>query len=200
MVHLVREVGSQKCFAAKFIKTRRRSYRELAHQEISILQGLSHENIIQYVDSYSDPASIVIVMEYLDGGELFVKIADEDFILTETDCVMFVSQICLGVQYLHSLSIVHLDLKVSNCVVCKQGRYMFMFDISFQPENIICSERNQIKIIDFGTAKRLTPEKQVNKIIISNNFHICLSGAGDVRDCGVPGPGDCQLRRHHRGQ
>ena len=120
VVHLVREVGSQKCFAAKFIKTRRRSYRELAHQEISILQGLSHENIIQYVDSYSDPASIVIVMEYLDGGELFVKIADEDFILTETDCVMFVSQICLGVQYLHSLSIVHLDLKVSNCVDCKQ--------------------------------------------------------------------------------
>ena len=119
MVHLVREVESQKCFAAKFIKTRRRSYRELATEEISILQSLSHENIIRYVDSYSGPASIVIVMEYLDGGELFVKIADEDFSLTEADCVGFVSQICLGLQYLHSLNIVHLDLKVSKCVLCE---------------------------------------------------------------------------------
>ena len=117
MVYLVREVESEKCFAAKFIKTRRRSYRELAHEEISILQSLSHENIIRYVDSYSGPASIVIVMEYLDGGELFVKIADEDFSLTEADCVGFVSQVCLGLQYLHSLSIVHLDLKVSKCVL-----------------------------------------------------------------------------------
>ena len=112
MVYLVRELESQQCFAAKFIKTRRRSYRELAHEEISILQSLSHENIIRYVDSYSDPSSIVIVMEYLDGGELFVKIADEDFSLTEADCVMFVAQICTGVQYLHSRNIVHLDLKV----------------------------------------------------------------------------------------
>ena len=77
---------------------------------------------------------------------------------------------------------------------------MFMFDISIQPENIICSERNQIKIIDFGTAKRLTPEKQVSKLILSKQFLYLLSGAGDVRDCGVPGPRDCQLRRHHRGQ
>ena len=122
MVYLVREVESQQCFAAKFIKTRRRSYRELAHQEISILQSLNHENIIRYVDSYSDPAFIVIVMEYLDGGELFVKISDEDFFLTEATCVMFVSQICLGVQYLHSLSIVHLDLKVGKSVYLVRAR------------------------------------------------------------------------------
>ena len=52
------------------------------------------------------------VMEYLDGGELFERVATEDFTLTESDCCLFLRQICRGVQYLHSRNIVHLDLKV----------------------------------------------------------------------------------------
>ena len=113
MVYLVREEKSRNSFAAKVIKTRRRSYREQAQEEIAILRTLSHENIIRYVDSYSDLSSVVILMEYLEGGELFVRIADEEYSLTEADCVQFVRQICLGAEYLHSLSIVHLDLKVN---------------------------------------------------------------------------------------
>jgi len=53
-------------------------------------------------------------MEYLDGGELFERVATEDFTLTESDCCLFLRQICRGVQYLHSRNIVHLDLKVSH--------------------------------------------------------------------------------------
>ena len=112
MVYLVQDLQSQQHYAAKFQKTRKRSYKERAEEEISILKSLSHENIIKYIDSYADVTSIVIVMEYLDGGELFVKIADEDYDLTEADCVHFVSQICHGVQYLHLHNVVHLDLKV----------------------------------------------------------------------------------------
>ena len=89
---------------------------EQAEEEISILQRLEHENIIQYVDSFAERSAVIIVTEYLSGGELFVKIADEDYSLTEADCTHFVRQICLGVQYLHSENIVHLDLKV--CIYC----------------------------------------------------------------------------------
>jgi myosin-light-chain kinase len=56
--------------------------------------------------------SLELVMEYLDGGELFERVATEDFTLTESDCCLFLRQICRGVQYLHSRNIVHLDLKV----------------------------------------------------------------------------------------
>ena len=38
------------------------------------------------------------VMEYLDGGELFEKVATEVFTLTESDCCLFLRQICRGVQ------------------------------------------------------------------------------------------------------
>ena len=61
--------------------------------------------------SAAGPGSL-LVMEYLDGGELFERVAADDFNLTESDCCLFMRQICRGVQYLHNHNIVHLDLKV----------------------------------------------------------------------------------------
>jgi serine/threonine protein kinase len=68
-------------------------------------------------------------MEYLDGGELFERVANEDFTLTESDCCLFLRQICRGVQYLHSRNIVHLDLKViqTNKFVRAMVRPLFSF-------------------------------------------------------------------------
>ena len=112
VVFLVKEKESQNCYAAKYLKTRTRSYKDQALAEIDLLKSLNHDHIINYIDSYVDFKAVVIVMEYLEGGELFVKISDEDYVLTESDCSIFMSQICTGVQYLHQNLVVHLDLKV----------------------------------------------------------------------------------------
>lgn len=47
----------------------------------------------------------------LRGGELFDYISKKDF-LTEEEAIDFTRQILQGLQHLHSLSVVHLDLKV----------------------------------------------------------------------------------------
>ena len=41
-------------------------------KEIKLLQQVSHENILQYKDSYIDPANddLVIVLELAQGGDL----------------------------------------------------------------------------------------------------------------------------------
>lgn len=47
------------------------------------------------------PQQVVLVTEFLSGGELFERVSSEHFTLTEAECTQFVSQICQGVEYLH---------------------------------------------------------------------------------------------------
>ena len=72
----------------------------------------------------------------VSGGELFERIIDEDFELTERECIKYMKQISEGVEYIHKQGIVHLDLK---------------------PENIMCVNKTgtRIKLLDFGLARRL---------------------------------------------
>ena len=39
---------------------------------------------------------------------------DDDFILTERLCELYMMQICEGVNFMHSCNIIHLDMKVGN--------------------------------------------------------------------------------------
>lgn len=48
----------------------------------------------------------------IEGGELFERIVDEDYPLTEVDTMVFVRQICDGILFMHKMNVLHLDLKV----------------------------------------------------------------------------------------
>ena len=48
----------------------------------------------------------------ITGGELFERVIDDDFILTERLCELYMMQICEGVNFIHSCNIIHLDMKV----------------------------------------------------------------------------------------
>lgn len=50
----------------------------------------------------------------IEGGELFERVIDDDFILTEKACAVFMRQICEGVEFIHKQRILHLDMKVRN--------------------------------------------------------------------------------------
>ena len=41
----------------------------------------------------------------------------DDFTLTERDCILFMRQICEGVEYMHQNYVVHLDLKVTENII-----------------------------------------------------------------------------------
>jgi myosin-light-chain kinase len=112
VVFQVKEKVSNKIFAAKHIKTRTKEQKSRALGEIVILQKLSDPHIISFVDAFETPGEVILIMEYIDGVDLLERVASEEFTLTEEDCCSFLKQICRGVEYLHRLNIVHLNLKV----------------------------------------------------------------------------------------
>ncbi|KAM6253014.1 myosin light chain kinase 3 isoform 1-T1 [Porphyrio hochstetteri] len=141
-VHKCTEISTGLNLAAKIIKVKGAKEREEVKNEINIMNQLNHVNLIQLYDAFEAKNNITLIVEYLDGGELFDRITDENYNLTELDAVLFTRQICEGVHYLHQHYILHLDLK---------------------PENILCVNRtgNQIKIIDFGLARRYKPREKL---------------------------------------
>lgn len=73
-------------------------------------------------------------MEYASGGELFEYIVSRDY-LSEQEGKRIFSQLIDAVSYLHSVGIVHRDLKL---------------------ENILLNKRRDIMITDFGFANSFT--------------------------------------------
>ncbi|XP_068805189.1 myosin light chain kinase, smooth muscle isoform X2 [Struthio camelus] len=130
------EKKTGKVWAGKFFKAYSAKEKENIREEISIMNCLHHPKLVQCVDAFEEKANIVMVLEIVSGGELFERIIDEDFELTERECIKYMRQISEGVEYIHKQGIVHLDLK---------------------PENIMCVNKTgtSIKLIDFGLARRL---------------------------------------------
>lgn len=130
------EKSTKKVWAGKFIKAFSQKEKENVRQEISVMNSLHHPKLVQCVDAFEGKSDIVMVLEMISGGELFERIVDEDFELTEREVIKYMLQIIDGVQFIHKQGIVHLDLK---------------------PENIMCINKtgSKIKLIDFGLARRL---------------------------------------------
>ncbi|KAK6766101.1 hypothetical protein RB195_025794 [Necator americanus] len=134
-VYLVRERATGTEFAAKVIRLKQQADRQEVEREVSILTQLRHPRIAQIYDAfYTANNEVVLVMEIVRGGELFDRVADENYVLTEQAVVMIICQLCEAIDYIHEQNILHLDIK---------------------PENIMCVSQtgNRIKLIDFGLAR-----------------------------------------------
>uniref|UniRef100_H2YHI9 Myosin light chain kinase, smooth muscle n=1 Tax=Ciona savignyi TaxID=51511 RepID=H2YHI9_CIOSA len=144
-VHRVTDRVSGREFAAKIMRALKSRDREAVSMEIDIMNQLRHPKLVQLIDAYSHGREIIMVMDLVAGGELFERVIDEDFELTEAACIKYMRQICHGVQFMERSQIVHLDLK---------------------PENIMCINKTgtQIKLIDFGLARKFNP-KEVTRVM-----------------------------------
>ncbi|KAK1337371.1 hypothetical protein QTO34_001997 [Cnephaeus nilssonii] len=117
-------------------------WHEMVMLEIEVMNQLNHRNLIQLYAAIETPHDIILFLEYIEGGELFERIVDEDYQLTEVDTMVFVRQICDGILFMHEMQVLHLDLK---------------------PENILCVNNtgHLVKIIDFGLARRYNPNEKL---------------------------------------
>lgn len=108
-------------------------------REIEILKMCQHPNIIGLIDLFENIDYYYIVLEYMQGKDLFHYLKVRDLVLPEKRVKEIMYQIMIAVKYLHDYGIVHRDLKLEN---------IMMTDTS----NSACP-----KITDFGLAKMLAP-------------------------------------------
>ncbi|WVQ75911.1 hypothetical protein IAR50_005546 [Cryptococcus sp. DSM 104548] len=102
--------------------------------EIELLKGLEHTNIVAYLGYETSPEYLSIFLEYVPGGTIASIYRSLNQARFEPQLVRsFTEQILEGLAYLHSKNIWHRDLKGDNILVDGQG---------------IC------KISDFGISKQ----------------------------------------------
>ncbi len=95
------------------IEDRFQGMMEQFNTEIEALRNLKHPNIIQLLDVYITDEKIFIVMELMEGGELFDYVVQKGT-LTEDEAASIVRKVTSAMVYMHSKNIVHRDLKPEN--------------------------------------------------------------------------------------
>eukprot|EP00917_Polyrhabdina_sp_WS-2016_P017149 GHVP01037024.1.p1 GENE.GHVP01037024.1~~GHVP01037024.1.p1 ORF type:complete len:677 (-),score=47.03 GHVP01037024.1:131-2161(-) len=101
------------------------------YHEVRIMRKISHPNIVQIYASYEDKHNVHMVMEYCSGGEVFDFVQQRGPLDEETSRKVM-KKVLSCVEYLHSIGIIHRDLKTENLLLCDQH------DVT------------NIKLIDFG--------------------------------------------------
>lgn len=88
---------------------------EVVEKEGSVLRQLNHPNIIKMLNKIETSTHLYFVMELAEGGDLrkfMTKRNQEGRPLKEAEVAIIMQKIFLAVQYIHSLGIVHRDLKL----------------------------------------------------------------------------------------
>lgn len=130
-----------------------------AEQEIEIVKSLDHPYLVKTYDIFRDKEKkrVYVVMEYVPGGELFSRVANESgSLISEEDTIHIAKSLLSALVYLHDINIVHRDVKL---------------------ENILCvdpdiSKSISIKLADFGLSSRLTGIEKSLQSLVGTSYYL----------------------------
>uniref|UniRef100_A0A023F3P7 protein kinase C n=2 Tax=Triatoma infestans TaxID=30076 RepID=A0A023F3P7_TRIIF len=121
--------------------------------EVSILQNLSHQGVVNLECMFETPDRIFVIMEKLKGDMLEMILSSEKGRLSERIAKFLITQILVALKHLHNKNIVHCDLK---------------------PENVLLSSNSdfpQVKLCDFGFA-RIIGEKSFRRSVVGTPAYL----------------------------
>jgi serine/threonine protein kinase len=125
--------------------------------EIDILKRLNHDGIIRVIDIYETPDEISIVMELVEGGDLFDRIVEKKRYAEEEARALFY-RLAECIKYLHDEGVAHRDLKPESMFFfCSSSLAMpsQTTNNALRKDILLVSHDNDtdIKLTDFGIAK-----------------------------------------------
>lgn len=100
-------------------------------KEALTLLNLNHPNIIKVFDTFDENGTSYYVMEYVQGGSL-KKMIETRGRIPEYEAIGYLRKVGSALEYIHSKSIMHLDIK---------------------PDNIMIGDNGKVTVIDFGVSK-----------------------------------------------
>jgi len=119
-----------------FLRMRRRRASHLdLRSEVEVLASLHHPGVVQFYESFETSLHIYLVMEFVEGGDLFHCIC-RDGKFEEPEARPVFQGVCFALQYLHERGIVHRDLKAENVLLTSRDR-----------------QKMQPKLADFGISR-----------------------------------------------
>jgi len=134
-VMLVKKAGvGDAVFAMKMLRKEhivKRNQVEHTRSERNVLEATNHPFIVNLHYAFQTPKKLYVVLEYCAGGELFFHLSQAGR-FSQGRCRFYACEICLAIDYLHSLNIIYRDLK---------------------PENLLLDAVGHVKITDFGLSK-----------------------------------------------
>lgn len=115
--------------------------RDELEAECEIFLGMDHPHVVRLVDVYESSSKLSLVMECMAGGELFDRVLERKK-FKEQDAANAAYQMLLSINYLHSIGVVHRDIKLEN----------FLYE---SPDS------DHLKLIDFGFSKLWSPDTRM---------------------------------------
>jgi len=136
---------SGKRFAVKSFRKRRLSAKAWAdmEREVQLHLSLDHPGIARLERVYDERENVHLVMECLEGGELFDRVVSRGS-LPEAEAADIARQVLSAVAYMHSKGVVHRDLKLENLMLEQVGS-------------------RRVRLIDFGLSTRWDGETALSQ-------------------------------------
>ena len=126
----------------KFKETQDKLVQKTMKRELAMLQMLHHENVVEFQESFVSKGNFFLVFEYVEKNLLEV-LEESPRGLSPKLIRSLVFQMCKAVDYLHKNNMIHRDVK---------------------PENLLIDENLNLKLCDFGFARKVKLNKNNNNI------------------------------------
>ena len=153
-VILVKHKKSGKLYAQKQLKkvtmiVNTKNY-ERTLTERTILEKVTHPNIVKLYYALQDFDKVYLFLEYLEGGELFFHLSQER-IMSEKVACFYAAEMILALRHLHiNAGVIYRDLKPENCLLNRYG-HLVLTDFGLSK---VSGQSNSMD----GTAQYIAPE------------------------------------------
>jgi len=139
----------------------------LIRNEISIMTYviqnkaiMNTTHVVNMLDVFDEPKAVHVILEMCAGGELFERIVQKGH-YSEQDAARVVKQICQGLKGLHTVNILHRDMKPENILYRGEDEHAPLVIVDFGLSMI----KGQPDAMDglFGSLDYISPEALLKK-------------------------------------